>query len=250
VPPSGSNLEHLSGFPGASGWVSRNRRVVAPICGKLRQALPVMPTLLAEFELAGPVPQPRAPRIESPLSDEELVRRLVGGDRWAKEALYRRYVRIVWSTALRLCGSRADADDIAQDTFIEALRDVSALRDVEALRPWLLRIAVHQAQRRFRRRSLLRRLGFGSGDDEASLAALADPAASPELRAELSRVDRALADASVAERFTWILRHVEGNTLEEVAALSECSLATAKRRLQRVNAAVLAAFDEGSARAP
>jgi RNA polymerase sigma-70 factor (ECF subfamily) len=201
-----------------------------------------MPTLLAEFERSGPAPVSRAPRIESPLSDEELVGRLVEGDRWAKEALYRRYVRMVWSTALRLSGSRAEADDIVQDTFVEALRDVSALRSVEALRPWLLRITVHQAQRRFRRRSLLRRLGFGSGDDEASLAALVDPKASAELRAELSRVDRALASVSVAERFTWILRHVEGHTLEEAAALSDCSLATAKRRLQRVNGAVTSAL--------
>ena len=170
------------------------------------------------------------------------MRRLVEGDRWAKEALYRRYVRIVWSTALRLCGSRSEADDIAQDTFVEALRDVSALRDVDALRPWLLRIVVHQAQRRFRRRSLLRRLGFSSGDDEASLASLVASEASPELRAELSRVDRALAAVSVAERFTWILRHVEGHTLEEAAALSDCSLATAKRRLQRVNGAVTSAL--------
>jgi RNA polymerase sigma-70 factor, ECF subfamily len=208
------------------------------------QAPPVMPTLLAEFELASPAPAPRASQIESPLGDEELVRRLIDGDRWAKEAVYRRYVRMVWSTALRLCGSRAEADDIVQDTFVEALRDVSRLRDVGALRPWLLRIAVHQTQRRFRRRVLLRRLGFGSGDDEATLAALVDPAASPELLAELSRVDRALAEVSIVERFTWILRHVEGHTLEEVATLSACSLATAKRRLQRVNGALWNALGE------
>jgi len=203
----------------------------------------------AEFALAGPTPLARATQLESRLSDQELVMRLVAGDRWAKEALFRRYVRTVWSTAMRLTGSRADADDIVQDTFVEALRDVNGLRSLGALRPWLLRITVHQAQRRFRRRSLLRRLGFGAGDDDASLAALVDPAASPELRAELSRLDRALGGVSTAERFTWILRHVEGHTLEEVATLSDCSLATAKRRLKRVNGLVGAALgthDEGS----
>jgi RNA polymerase sigma-70 factor (ECF subfamily) len=201
-----------------------------------------MRPLFAESEPSGAARVPRATQIESRLSDEELVTRLIEGDHWAKEALFRRYVSSVWSLAMRLVGSRADADDIVQDTFVEALRDVAALRSLQALRPWLLRIAVHQAQRRFRRRKLLRRLGFGSTEDEPALAALVDPAASPELCAELSRLERALQGVSVAERFTWILRHVEGHTLEEVAALSDCSLATAKRRLQRVNGFVLSAL--------
>lgn len=201
-----------------------------------------MRPLFAEPEPSSALPLPRAAQIESRLTDQELVLRLIEGDRWAKEALFRRYSGSVWSLALRLVGSRADADDIVQDTFVEALRDVTALRSLDALRPWLLRITVHQAQRRFRRRSLLRRLGFGATDDDPSLAALVDPAASPELCAELSRLDRALEHVSVAERFTWILRHVEGHTLEEVAALADCSLATAKRRLQRVNGFVASAL--------
>jgi RNA polymerase sigma-70 factor (ECF subfamily) len=207
-----------------------------------------MRPLFAESEPSGAALVPRATQIESRLTDQELVIRLIEGDRWAKEALFRRYVSSVWSLAMRLVGSRADADDIVQDTFVEALRDVTALRSLQALRPWLLRIAVHQAQRRFRRRNLLRRLGFGASDDDPSLAALMDPAASPELCAELSRVDRALERVSVAERFTWILRHVEGHTLEEVAVLSDCSLATAKRRLQRVNGFVLSALGHEDAR--
>jgi RNA polymerase sigma-70 factor (ECF subfamily) len=201
-----------------------------------------MRPLFAELEPHGPPPPPRAAQIEPRLSDQELVERLLAGDRWAKEALFRRYVRLVWKLSMRLTGSRADADDIVQDTFVEALRDVTALRNLVALRPWLLRIAVHQAQRRFRRRSLLRRLGFGSGDDEASLAALVDPSASPELRAEMAELDRVLERVSIAERFTFILRHVEGHTLEEAAALSDCSLATAKRRLSRVSKLVASAL--------
>lgn len=197
-----------------------------------------MRSLLAESPPAVPATPERPARIEPRLSDQDLVVRILAGDRWAKEALFRRYVRPVWSTALRLAGNSADADDIVQDTFVEALRDVAGLRDVHALRPWLLRIAVRQAQRRFRRRSLLRRLGIGLVVDEASLAALRDPALSPEQCAELARVDRALARVSAAERCAWILRHVEGHTLEEVAELAECSLATAKRRLSRVNALV------------
>ena len=52
-----------------------------------------------------------------------------------------------------------------------------------------------------------------------------------ESRALLARVYRALDDVPVKERIAWTLRHVEGESLDRVAALCGCSLATAKRRI-------------------
>ncbi len=178
--------------------------------------------------------------------DRELIERLARGDSWAKEALYRRYVKVVWSTALHMMGNRADAQDVVQDTFVEAFRDVAALRAHAALKPWLLRISVHQAHRRFRRRRLLRRLGLDRSIDDAPLDALLSPEASPELQSELRGVERALAGAGTDERFAWVLRHVEGHSLEEVAAASGCSLATAKRRLARAQTLIQAALMQES----
>jgi RNA polymerase sigma-70 factor, ECF subfamily len=183
-----------------------------------------------------------APRV----SDIDLVERLRRGDQWAKEALYRRYVKLVWGTALRLVGNRADAQDVVQDTFVEALRDLSALRVHGSLRPWLLRITVHQAHRRFRRRKLLRRLGLHRSIDDAPLEALLHPGASPELESELRAVSRALLRGGDAERCAWILRYVDGYSLEEVAHACDCSLATAKRRLSRAHAVVQRALVEES----
>jgi RNA polymerase sigma-70 factor (ECF subfamily) len=181
--------------------------------------------------------QPRA-------GDSELIERLARGDSWAKEALYRRYVTLVWSTALHMMGNRADAQDVVQDTFVEAFRDVAALRTHAALKPWLLRISVHQAHRRFRRRRLLRRLGLDRSIDDAPLDALLAPGASPELHSELRAVERALSRAATDERFAWVLRYVDGYNLEEVAAASGCSLATAKRRLARAQALIQATLSE------
>jgi len=148
----------------------------------------------------------------------------------------------VWRTALHMVGNRADAQDVVQDTFVEAFRDVASLRAHAALRPWLLRISVHQAHRRFRRRKLLRRLGLDRSIDDASLDTLLHEDASPEQRSELRSVERALLDATAPERFAWILRYVDGHSLEEVADASECSLATVKRRLARAQALVQAAL--------
>jgi len=186
------------------------------------------------------LPPPRAECIEPKVLDRELIERLASGDHWAKEALYRRYVKLVWSTALRLTRNASDAEDIVQDTFVEALRDLRQLRELDALRPWLLRIAVHQAHRRFRRRALLRRLGLDRSVDDAPLASLVHPGASPELCSELVKIEGALAAASPEERFAWLLRHVEGYTLEEVGSACGCSLATVKRRVASATARVRA----------
>jgi RNA polymerase sigma-70 factor, ECF subfamily len=191
-----------------------------------------------------PDPAANAERIEPRAPDSELVDRLARGDQWAKEALYRRYVKLVWTTALHMVGNRSDAQDVVQDTFVEALRDVPALRRHTALRPWLLRICVHQAHRRFRRRKLLRRLGLDRSVDDAPLEALLHNGATAEQQLELRAVDRALYSASSAERIAWVLRYVDGHTLEEVADACGCSLATAKRRLREAQAHVRRAFDD------
>ena len=70
--------------------------------------------------------------------------------------------------------------------------------------------------------------------------------ASPAQVSELRAVDRALTKAAPAERFAWVLRYVEGCSLEEVAASCECSLATAKRRLSRAQEVVQRTLGEGT----
>jgi RNA polymerase sigma-70 factor (ECF subfamily) len=217
--------------------VSRNSRLAALSC-RLAEIRAIRMKPMAVSPRSAPEPTHSPEGIQPRAADSELIERLARGDQWAKEALYRRYVKVVWSTALHMMGNRADAQDVVQDTFVEAFRDVAALREHSALRPWLLRISVHQAHRRFRRRRLFRRLGLDRSIDDAPLDSLLYPGTSPELRSELRSVERALNRASAAERFAWVLRYVEGNSLEEVAAASSCSLATAKRRLASAQALV------------
>ncbi len=181
--------------------------------------------------VADTTPLPTGQSIFPSISDAELASRLVAGEPWAREAFYRRYVKAVWCTALRLVGSRADADDVTQDTFIEALRDVEKLRDPSRMRAWLLQITVHQAHRRFRKRKLRRRLGLERTSEDGQLETLVKVGSSAEARAELRCVDRVLRRVSSHQRFAWMLRHVEGLSLEEVAQACDCSLATAKRRI-------------------
>jgi RNA polymerase sigma-70 factor (ECF subfamily) len=164
-------------------------------------------------------------------SDEQLVSRAQRGDSWAEEALFRRHIGRVAQVASRLVGRSSEADDVVQDSFVIALEQLPKLREGAAFRSWLLRIVVHQAHRRYRKRRMLVRLGFVSHHDLDSLAGQSRRDLDPELRIELAKLDLALQKVSTRERFAWILRYVEGCQLDEVASACECSLATAKRRI-------------------
>lgn len=179
------------------------------------------------------------------VSDGDLVRRALQGDRWAEEAIYRRHVRYVGGIVVRLLRNRTEAEDVLQDTFAIALERLRTLRDPDALRAWIGCIAVSQVRRRFRRRKLMEAVGLGRfaaqppGDGEdATLESLASEGQSPEIMAELGKLDRALARLPDDERIAWMLRHVEGEALEDVAAACACSLATVKRRIAAADAAV------------
>ena len=163
------------------------------------------------------------------VSDGDLVRRARGGEAWAHEMIYRRHVRVVATTAQRLLRNSSDVDDVVHETFLIAFEQIGRLLDADALRGWLVRIAVSRVHRRFRWRKFVAILG--GEDPTALLEEQVSGGASPEQRAELALVDRALARLPMKLRTPWVLRHVVGCGLEDVAAACECSLATVKRRI-------------------
>jgi RNA polymerase sigma-70 factor (ECF subfamily) len=167
------------------------------------------------------------------ISDASLVERAREGDRWAMEALYRRHVRRVTNAVTRVIGRTAEADDAIQDAFLTAFTRLGELREPAAFRGWLACIAMNEVRGRLRKRRWLKRLSLDRGeDDEVSLESLANDEASPEVKAELARLDRLLAKMDADLRMAWMLRHVEGWALEEVAVALDVSLATAKRRIK------------------
>ena len=180
-----------------------------------------------------------------PLSDEELVRRATFGDEWAEEAIYRPYAGMILGTARRLLADGAEAEDVAQETFATAFAAWASLREPARLRRWLLKIAIRLVHRRFRRRKLARLFGFEDGVDDATLDALARPDTSLEARAELLLIARALERVTPAARIAWMLRHVEGLPLDEVATECDCSLSTTKRRIARAQRRIDRFLDKG-----
>lgn len=161
------------------------------------------------------------------------------------ERLVRAFQDRIFSFALRLSGNRQDAEEIAQDAFVRAYR---ALRTYPAdriralaLQAWLYRIALNVARNRFRVKrarvvSLDARGENGEGAHRAWQAP-ADPRERPDSRLEEkeSRAGIAALVAKLPERYraALVLRYVEGLKLDEVAAILEQPVGTAKSNVHR-----------------
>jgi RNA polymerase sigma-70 factor, ECF subfamily len=152
------------------------------------------------------------------------------------DALYRRYAPYVAAIAARILGRDPELDDLVQDAFLNALRGLGGLREPAAVKGWLAKITVRLATRRLRARNLRRALHLARdvADDETIHA----PAATPEQRALIVKVYRVLDRLPAADRVAWVLRHVQGEPLQRIPELCECSLSTAQRRLTRAQAAI------------
>jgi len=146
--------------------------------------------------------------------------------------LYRQHVRYVGAIAQRILGQREDAEDVVQDVFIDAQRGLSGIREPAAVRGWLATVTVRKARRKLRIRTF--RAAFGAGTAEPADVAAAG--ASPEERAQVTRLYALLEHAPANERIAWVLRYLEGEKVEDVATQCECSLATAKRWIARTHA--------------
>jgi RNA polymerase sigma-70 factor (ECF subfamily) len=143
--------------------------------------------------------------------------------------LFARYAPYVAKIGYKLLGRDDELDDLVQDVFVEAHRGLAQLRTADAAKGWLARITVRRAVRRLRRQKVR---AFFSLDTLPEHAAPVDGAATPEERAHVSAVYRKLEALPVPQRVVWVLRFVEGETLDAIAALCACSKATVQRRLR------------------
>jgi RNA polymerase sigma-70 factor (ECF subfamily) len=151
------------------------------------------------------------------------------------DAAFRAHAGFVASVALRVLGRPSEVDDLVQDVFLRVLPRLGDLRDPAALRGWLAVITARLARRRLRSRRWKIWLGVGADHDYTQLA---DSAASPQERALLGELYRALDRLPAHQRLAWTLRHAEGLELAAVAEACDCSLATVKRWIGAAEAAL------------
>lgn len=163
-----------------------------------------------------------------------MVRVLADDDRHAFSELVRRHQSTVRAFLRRLSGGQqALADDLAQETFLEAYRNLAKFRGGSAFATWLLGIAYNRFRNSRRREKPT--VEWSGDDTPAEVAAGTDttspaPTAASDLRQDLSH---ALAQLSPAEQSALHLCYTEGLSHEEAAGVLSVPLGTVKTHVLR-----------------
>ena len=177
--------------------------------------------------------------IQPTLTDGELLQRSKARDDDAFAALVDRHKDLLVNYLTRLTGSRSQAEELAQETFVRLFRHLDRYRDQGTLVAYLLRIGtnlVRSAERRRARWRLLRPLL----DARIAPAGISPSGSSQEgevLASEAQReVTRAIAELDLRFRAPLVLREIEGLSYREIARALGCSEGTVKSRLFRARA--------------
>ncbi|HET7601043.1 MAG TPA: RNA polymerase sigma factor [Gemmatimonadales bacterium] len=162
-------------------------------------------------------------------TDAALVARARAGDLPAFASLMARYRDRFGLYAFNMIGSREDAEEVLQDSFLRAYRSLADCRQPERFGAWLFRIVVNRCRTTRQRLIRERRLDGGPADE---LTAPGDAVAALEWREE---IQRALARLGPAHREAFLLRHVEGLEYEEMARLTGANETALRMRVKRAS---------------
>jgi len=194
--------------------------------------------LPTKFQLTTPLPGSlKSSRME--LTDAAAVSRARAGDADAFRELVERHSRSLFRLAFLMTGNRHDAEDVVQESFLRAFRQLGGFDGRASFGTWVNRIAVNCSLDVMRaRRRDNGRLPLDNGDGaEDPVAQLPSTGPTPE-RIALSgevreRVAEAMEDLSPTERSAFVLRHFEGMRIEDVGRVLECQPGAAKHSVFR-----------------
>lgn len=163
-------------------------------------------------------------------ADADLIAAMRAGDSTALAGLYEKYKTQIFRTALVITGDRRTAEEVLQDTFVQAYAHADSIDSRVPITPWLHRIAINlSANRRAHKRLLLVPL------DSLANYVLTNDDDSPERLAEQNElrraVQRAIAQLDFKHRTVIVLYYLQDFSLKEIAYILDCPVGTVKSRL-------------------
>lgn len=181
--------------------------------------------------------------------DARLAGRIRAGDAEALGELYDRHVSQALATAVRVVGSREEAEDIVHEAFVAVWRKIDRFdADRGALRAWLMTVVRNRAIDRVRARRP--KMDLDDADERSLLRTGPNPTWEAALaRASASDIQAALASLPDEQRQAVELAYFEGYTYREVADLTGVPAGTANGRLRLALAKLREAL-QGSSGAP
>ena len=171
-------------------------------------------------------------------SDQDVITRVMAGDRDSFAMLIGRYIDPLYRHALGMTGSPDVAEDILQTSFIKAYHHLGEVRG--RFDAWLFRIVANGCKdwlKNIRRTHL----SYDEDDQPSGFASPDEDLDRTELRTDL---DSALSQLAPSLREAFIMKHVEGRSYEEMADLLGTTVGALKMRVHRAREALQALLEE------
>jgi RNA polymerase sigma-70 factor (ECF subfamily) len=168
----------------------------------------------------------------SQTSDYALAQAASTGQMSAFEELYARHNRRVYSLCLRMTQNQSEAEDLAQEVFIQLFRKLGSFRGESAFTTWLHRLTVNQVLMHFRKRSVKLEQTTEEGETPVQIVVgTANPNSMPVV--DRIALDKAVGQLPPGYRTVFVLHDVEGHEHEEIARMLGCSVGTSKSQLHK-----------------
>ena len=180
------------------------------------------------------------------MDEGEAIRRCQAGQRDAFRFVVERYGKVLHGTAYMLTRDRSLAEDLVQETFLLAWRNISAFKSGTNLKAWLLRILVNRTISEQRRKRV------PQIELEEGVGMLSDPGQVEELalrNVERERIRRALEMLPPDQRQAIVLRYYAELTAPEIAQTLGWREGTVRSRLHRAMARLRPLLNEGDVQA-
>jgi RNA polymerase sigma-70 factor (ECF subfamily) len=181
--------------------------------------------------------------------EQALVERCLAGDSEGFRPLVQRYQRVAFSVALRMLGRRADAEDVAQQAFVDAYAALDRFRPegrTNAFSTWLLRIVVNRSKDVLK--SKKRTEAPLEREVAVTEAMFAHADAGPEAllgeAEQRSRLEAALAQVAPKYREVLVLKDVEDLSYQEIREILRLPITTLKIRVVRARAMLRSVLED------
>lgn len=175
------------------------------------------------------------------MNDEELIQKIVEKDHLAFKSLVDRYQQLVINACYNLIGNRQDAEDVAQEVFLQVYKSAQKFRGEAKLSTWLYRIAVNRSLNFVRDNSRFRWLKSLSSllEDEGQSAEEVPASDSDRPDVELEKkernviVQKAIDSLPEKQRAAFVLHTYEGLSYQEIAEVLQLSLSSVESLIHR-----------------
>jgi RNA polymerase sigma-70 factor (ECF subfamily) len=175
-------------------------------------------------------------KISTEPSEAATIERAQQGDAEAFAVLYEKHKRRVYSLCLRMTANTGEAEDLAQEAFLQLYRKIATFRGESAFSTWLHRLAVNVVLMHLRKKTLpsvsLEETTQGTDEDSPKKDFGADDVA---LAGSIDRLQlqKAVNDLPPGYRMIFVLHDVEGYEHNEIAGLVGCSIGNSKSQLHK-----------------